>query len=234
MTGVKVPQPNRVVLVLMKGKEIGLTVLQSLQFLFPVNGIISMYGDGLFAFCLAQPDKEYIEEDYDIETKTYICRAKRKGRNEIKRTFSKEQAEKSGLLKKEGVWRLYPERMSQMRVRSWCLRDTWADKLNGVIAYEEALDCVPYRSNVLSFEQKILEGTKEYLNFIIQNTNLPQERIKKMLAWAGVESVDLMNELKAMQAINALKKEYPDAEKAWRDGLISKLEGVKEEGTSHA
>lgn len=226
--------PGNLLLVFMKGFELGLTVNQSMEGLCIINGKVSMYGDILLGYCLALPSCEYIEENYDPSTKTYFCKAKRKDRKEIERSFSMQQAEKAGLLKKEGPWRLYPERMGQMRPRSWCLRDTWADKLMGVIAYEEALDCAPPRSNVVDFQPRILEGTKEHLTFLIQHNQLSQERVHKMLVWAKAENIDLMSELKAMQAIHALEKENGNSVKAWQNVLVARLEAIKEEGKSHA
>lgn len=228
-------KPGNVLLVLMTGFEIGLSVTQSLKGLAPINGIVSMYGDVLLGYCLALPNREYIEEDYCPKTRTYVCVSKRKDRRkEVERQFSMVQAEKAGLLKKEGPWRQYPERMCQMRPRSWSLRDNWTDKLMGIMAYEEALDCTPSCSNTVDFQSKILEGTKEYLTFLIQHNQLPQERIQKMLTWANVESIDLMSELKAMQAINALRKENPEAINAWQDVLVARLETMREGGESRA
>lgn len=224
--------PANLLLVFMKGFELGLSVNQSMDGLCIINGKVSMYGDVLLGYCLALPDCEYIEEHYDAVTKTYTCKAKRKGRADIARSFSMTQAAKAGLLNKEGPWRLYPERMGQMRPRSWCLRDTWADKLMGVVAYEEAVDCGP-RSNVVDFEPRVLEATKSHLNFLIQHIQLPQERVQKMLAWAKAEKVDLMSEIKAIRAIEALEKERLDAAKAWQASLVTKLQIKNEEGINH-
>ena len=221
--------PGNLLLVLMKGFELGLSVSQAMDGLCIINGKVSMYGDVLFGFCYGQPDREYIEEEFDNKTHTYLCRAKRKSRNEVKRTFSLADADKAGLLKKEGPWRLYPLRMLQMRARSWCLRDTWPDRLMGIIAYEEALDCTS-SSNIIEFQPTILETTKAHLTFLIQNTQLTQDKLQKMLAWANAKCVDEMSELKAIQAIKSLERENPEAAKAWKDLLVVKLEA----GDSHA
>ena len=232
-------KPGNLLLVLMKGFELGLSVNQTMDGMCIINGKVSMYGDVLLGYCLALPNCEYIEEDLDYKTHTYICVSKRKDRRkEVIRKFGIQQAEKAGYLKKEGPWRQVPERMMQMRSRSWSLRDNWADKLMGIVAYEEALDCAPPRLNVVNFEPKILEATKNHLDFLIKHIQLPQERTQKMLAWAEVESIDLMSEIKAMQAIRALEKESVEAAQAWQHSLVANLEIVNQEGvcneSSHA
>jgi hypothetical protein len=226
--------PGNLLLVFMKGFELGLTVNQAMEGMCIINGKVSMYGDVLLGYCLALSNCEYIEEEFDSKKHNYICISKRKDRRkEVVREFGIERAEKAGYLKKEGPWRQMPERMMQMRARSFSLRDNWADKLMGIVAYEEALDCGS-RSNVVEHQPRVLEATKNHLNFLIDYLQLPQQRINNMLAWAEVKSVDLMSEVKAMWAIRGLEKENPEASKAWKTKLLASLEIKMEEGEDHA
>ena len=51
-----------------------------------------------------------------------------------------DDAKRAGLLGKKGPWTEYPQRMLQMRARSWALRDGFADVLKGLSVREEAQD----------------------------------------------------------------------------------------------
>jgi hypothetical protein len=58
------------------------------------------------------------------------------------RTFSIAQAKRAGKWGKN-VWATYPDRMLQMRARSWAARDTFADVLKGIDATEAIDDPTP-------------------------------------------------------------------------------------------
>jgi hypothetical protein len=130
------------------GLELGLTPMSALQNLAVINGKVSMYGDLLLGMCMASPDTEYIREASTEEiakTKIAWCIAKRKGKAEVRRTFSLEDAitaQLAGPRGKDGPWKTYENRMLMMRARGWALRDAYADRLKGLIAREEAADFI--------------------------------------------------------------------------------------------
>jgi hypothetical protein len=64
---------------------------------------------------------------------------KRKGQKEQVRTFSYEDAQRAGLVKKDN-WVKYPRRMLQMRARAFALRDVFPDILQGLGCTEEVID----------------------------------------------------------------------------------------------
>ena len=67
---------------------------------------------------------------------------KRRGDPEAKTvTFSYEDAEKSGIIKR-GVWLTYPYRMCMMRARAFALRDKFPDVLKGLKIAEEVMDYI--------------------------------------------------------------------------------------------
>lgn len=81
---------------------------------------------------------EWIKETDDGETAT--CTVKRRGwPEETTRTFSRKDAQQANLSNKD-IWKLYDRRMRQMRARSFCLRDVFADVLRGVSMAEESMD----------------------------------------------------------------------------------------------
>lgn len=134
-------KPNNVWVAMKMGKELGLDPLQAVQNIAVINGRPAIWGDSLLAICRASPVCEYIREHWDAQSETAICIAKRTDDPaEIQRTFSYANAKQARLWGKSGPWTQYPQRMCQMRARSWCLRDAFADALRGINCAEEVQD----------------------------------------------------------------------------------------------
>lgn len=131
---------------IMHGLELGLTPMAALQSIAVVNGMPTVYGDGLLALVRGSGLLEDIQEtcESDNEGPTIaVCKVKRAGQKSwTVQTFTRPQAQRAGLWKKTGPWTQYPSRMMQMRARSWALRDAFADVLRGVNSAEEAADMV--------------------------------------------------------------------------------------------
>jgi hypothetical protein len=117
------------------GFPLGLNMMQCLLGIAVINGRPSLWGDVLNGLILSQPDLEIFDEVFNQDKFEWTCTIKRKGRNEIVRTFSKEDAITAGLWdepSKKHTWGKYPKRMTQMRCRGFCIRDAYADKLCGL------------------------------------------------------------------------------------------------------
>lgn len=166
--------PAKIAVGIMHGMELNLKPIQALQAIAVINGMPSIYGDAALAVVRASGLLLDFEEvpimgDYTAageqrgETLTfkdvvigYECRAVRKGQETpIVQRFTIVEARKAGLWGKEGPWTNYPQRMFQMRARSWCLRDAFPDVLKGLPIFEEAIDVgtvqsQPVASNRLS------------------------------------------------------------------------------------
>lgn len=137
-------KPANIFVAVQMGLELGFSPMQSLRFIAVVNGMPSVYGDGLIALCRRHRDWEWIKEEFDPEAMVATCTVKRRGEPERTQTFSWSDAERAGLPKQnEVVWSRYPQRMLQMRARSWALRDTFADAIAGLAVAEEAMDYPP-------------------------------------------------------------------------------------------
>lgn len=135
---------SRVIVGIMKGAEVGLPPLSALSTIAIINGRPSIWGDGAMALVQNSGTVEWAKETLEGEPNTpewvAICAMKRKGQSEpYVRRFSWADALKAKLTGK-GPWGQYPQRMLQMRARSWCLRDGWADALMGLSIAEEAQD----------------------------------------------------------------------------------------------
>lgn len=145
-------KPSNVLVAMQWGMELGIGPLQALQDIAVINGKPSIYGDALLglvrrdARCLGV--KEYLEGEED--NRTAVCIITRRNpvgqAEEIKQTFSITDAKRAGLWGKQGPWKQYPQRMLQMRARSWAIRDGFSDVIKGLITVEEAQDMPPMKT----------------------------------------------------------------------------------------
>lgn len=134
-------KPEDILVAMQMGLEVGLKPMQALQNIAVINHRPCLWGDGALAIVQASGQLESIEEV--MEGTVALCRVKRKGlAKAITRTFSLEEAQKAGLLKKPGPWQDYRNRMLQMRARGFALRDAFADVLKGLTIREEVEDYV--------------------------------------------------------------------------------------------
>lgn len=130
---------NKCFVGIMAGAELGLLPFQALQSIAVIGNNPAIWGDGALALVQASGLLEDIEETDDGNTAT--CKLVRKGRaTPIVRAFSMEDAKKAQLAGKTGPWTQYPQRMRQMRARSWAMRDGFADVLKGLHIAEEVRD----------------------------------------------------------------------------------------------
>ena len=132
--------PEKAMIAIMRGMEVGLTPFQALDKIAVVNGRPTIWGDGAMALVRASGLCEWIKEKIEGtgDARVGVCEAKRRGDPEaIRRTFSVTDAKKAGLWGKQGPWTQYEERMLQMRARAFTLRDGFADVLGGLYLKEE-------------------------------------------------------------------------------------------------
>ncbi|NPA64472.1 MAG: recombinase RecT [Epsilonproteobacteria bacterium] len=163
-------RPGDILVAIEWGLEVGLKPMQALNNIAVINGRPSIWGDAALALVRSSGLLEYIDER--IEGDTAVCRIKRKGEPETIRTFSMEDAERAGLLKKPGPWQQYPKRMLQMRARAWALRDVFPDVLSGIAIAEEAgdieVEAMPSQQPTPAVEMKI-ERREEPLHKVVGN-----------------------------------------------------------------
>lgn len=157
--------PEKVMIGIVKGMELGLPPLAALQSIYVVNGRPTLWGDGALAMIqnsgLVEDFKEWWEDE------TAFCEIKRKNIPEpIKRTFSLEDASAANLTTKKGPWSLYPKRMCQMRARAFALRDGFADVLMGLAITEEVAD---YPGNTLVTDKSGRPVGVESTEIIVEN-----------------------------------------------------------------
>jgi len=135
-------QPGAVFAVMMMAAELQIGIMSALQGIAIINGKPSVYGDLALALCQRHPDFEGHIEELSADGTEARCTMKRRGRPDIARYFSMQDAERAGLLRKPGPWQNSPRRMLQMRARAYAMRDQFADALKGIGLREETEDYV--------------------------------------------------------------------------------------------
>jgi len=140
-----ITSPPAIMTAMAMGAEIGLSPLQAIQTIAVVNGRPSIFGDAAIGIVSASGLLEDHTEEPFGEPNTdghgWRCTVKRVGRQSpASREFTISDAKRAGLWKKAGPWSQYPQRMLQMRARSWALRDVFADVLRGLRIGEEQRD----------------------------------------------------------------------------------------------
>jgi len=134
--------PQSLAVAVIFGRDLGLTMMQSIQNIAVINGRACVWGDAVMSLIHQSGELESLEESFEENggNTTAICEMKRKGVQGVKHgSFSIEDAKVAGLLGKD-PWKKYPRRMLQMRARGFVARDLFADKLGGFITAEEAGD----------------------------------------------------------------------------------------------
>jgi hypothetical protein len=135
--------PEKAMVAILHGLEIGLTPMMALQRIAVVNGRPTLWGDGAMALVRGSGLCEFVRERIDGagDARVAVCTVKRKGETEeLARRFSVADAKTAGLWGKSGPWQQFPERMLQMRARAFALRDVFADVLGGMYLREELED----------------------------------------------------------------------------------------------
>lgn len=145
--------PEAIFVAIEAGLETGMRPFQACQNIAVINGRPVVWGDAQLALVRASGllenfSEEPIRDDGGSgKVMGFRCRAKRKGQAAIiEHTFTVEDAKTAGLWGKAGgqgqptPWVTYPQRMLQMRARSWTHRDGFADVLKGLRQAEEVID----------------------------------------------------------------------------------------------
>ncbi|GHC79622.1 recombinase RecT [Limoniibacter endophyticus] len=143
--------PEKAMVAIMHGMEVGMTPMAALQSIAVVNGRPTIWGDGAIGLVRGSGKCEWIKERIDGEGDgaVAVCEVKRKGEADaIKATFSVLDAKKASLWGKAGPWQQYPKRMLAMRARAFALRDGFADVLRGLGIAEEVQD-TPQRDSTV-------------------------------------------------------------------------------------
>ncbi len=175
-------KPEDIFVAMSMGYQLGFPIEQSLQDIAVVNGRPCLWGDGLLSLALNHPDCQSIDEKPLHDDKGnivgYRCTVIRKGHQPHSKQFTLQDAQVAGLLSRGTVWKAYPERMLQMRARSFAIRDKFADALRGLrIAEIEQEDSHIIDATVV---HNVIEGQTQTdkLNSLLKERAIPAETEK--------------------------------------------------------
>lgn len=153
-------KPEAVLAAIMMGAELAIGPLQALQGIAVINGRPCVFGDLALALCQRHPDFVDCIETFNAQTMTATCTVKRKGFQDITRTFSWADAQRAKLTSKD-TYQSYPQRMLPMRARSWALRDRMSDVLRGLQIVEEVRDYVQVDGTVVMQDTAVLHKPED-------------------------------------------------------------------------
>lgn len=195
------------------GYQLGFPVAQALQDIAVINGRPCLWGDGLKALALNHPECESIVEEplYNNDKVIgYRCIVHRKGHSPHTKIFTIKDAEQAGLWGKKGPWTQYPERMLQLRARSFAIRDMFADALRGIKSAEEVEDYIDAPS------RRVEEKKTEY--------NTQTEKLKAVL---NIDPIVSNNEVES--ANDAIEEETTSFKRPEKPSLLKEIEDLMKE-----
>lgn len=178
-------KPQAIFVALQMGAEIGLAPMQAIQNIAVINGRPSLWGDAALAVVQGHSGYEFHKETFEGtgDSRVAVFQIKRKGSELHETRFGVAEAKKAGLWGKQGPWSQYPDRMMQMRARSFGLRDKFADALRGVSIAEEVSDFTGVTLNandiqIEDHERELREKADELLRELSPSMNQAQRMAK--------------------------------------------------------
>lgn len=127
--------PAQALIIMMAGKDLGLSYTQALRMFYVVKGKPSLSADGMVAVCIAHKDVcEYFRVVEDTDTSS-TWEAKRAGNPPMRLTFTMENARTAGIV--SDMYRKYPKRMLSARCKAFLARDTFPDLVAGLYDPDE-------------------------------------------------------------------------------------------------
>lgn len=142
--GVKTQE--QALVLLMAGRDLGLSYTQALRAFHVIEGRPSLSADGMVAVCLARRDVclcfRVLESD-DVHATVETQRA---GDPPQKLTFTVADARRAGIVKERGNWEKWPGRMCLARAKSFLARQVYPDLLMGLYDPDELREVAPYEA----------------------------------------------------------------------------------------
>jgi hypothetical protein len=127
--------PEAAFTVIMAGRELGLTAMQSLRSLHVIEGKPVMSADLMMALCLRSPICDHFRLVESTDTKATF-EAKRTGQDAVRLSFTIDQAKAAGLVGKDN-WKKFPAAMLRARCVAALARIVFADLMLGIYDTDE-------------------------------------------------------------------------------------------------
>lgn len=133
-----IDRPEKVVTIMLKGRELGWPPMRSFQHIHVIEGKPALSAEAMLALIYEKVPGAVV---HVVETTNDICviNAARPGRDSTLFKFSIQDAQRAGLMGK-GVWKSYPRAMLRSRCVSEMARAVFPDALMGCSYTPEELD----------------------------------------------------------------------------------------------
>lgn len=130
--------PEKAVIIMLKGRELGIPPMQAFSSIAVVNGKPTMSAELMLSMVYKNVPGAIVNI---LETSDKVCTLEAKRPNGVpcKFTFTMQDAEKAKLLAKPGPWHQYPAAMLRARCISAMARAMFPDALSGVVYTPEEL-----------------------------------------------------------------------------------------------
>ena len=138
-------KPNDILVVLLKGQDLGLTPMQSISGINVIDGKAEVGALMMVSLILRSGMCEYWELESSTLTECTYVTKRRGGRREIRFTYTIEEAEAAGLTKKGGSpekiarspWNTQRRTMLRRRCQSFLAREVYPDICAGLYDHDE-------------------------------------------------------------------------------------------------
>jgi hypothetical protein len=127
--------PEAAFAVIIAGRELGLTAMQSTRSLFFVEGKVTLSADLMVALVKKHPECEYFRV-VEATSERCICETKRSGEEPTRMEWTMADAQRASLTGKDN-WKKYPKSMLRARASSELCRAVYPDALMGVYEPDE-------------------------------------------------------------------------------------------------
>lgn len=135
--------PEKVLIALQTGAEVGLTPMQSIKNIAVINGVGAMWGDAIVGLVRRSPACKTMTHRYEGTGESRVCivNAQRDTGDKCEGRFGYADAKLAGLLPKD-TYKSYPDRMYLHRARGYVIHDLFPDLIMGLDMAEEVMDRV--------------------------------------------------------------------------------------------
>ncbi len=131
-----IQRPEAALAILIQGRELGLTVMQSLRSIYVVDGKPTLSAQLMHALCLRHPACEYFAL-VEASDQSATWETKRRGApTPVRVVFSRADAERAGLAGKDN-WKKYPRQMLSARACSELARAVYPDAVGNLYDPDE-------------------------------------------------------------------------------------------------
>lgn len=192
----KCETPEQAAMLIVTGIELGLSPGQALRGLYSVEGRPFTAADTMVALIWQSglcEEWEVVETTAEVAT----IRAKRRGRKEIVRSFTKADAETAQLVKKNGGHEKYPRIMLLHRCVAVIAREEFPDVLLGMYVPEEQAEIV----EATIVRPRVVEAkeTQPAIRAPFQNLQAQQAQPQTTRDWdADIAAAETVEALKAL------------------------------------